>query len=88
MKHHKRFLRLEKLVTKEECIPAIALKFLNGTIHWADRIFPNEADFHKAVEIAFRNEPPAPGPRIVVINFCRKMKNFSLDTLRCEQGSG
>jgi hypothetical protein len=88
MKHHKRFLRLEKLVTKEECIPAIALQFLNGAIHWADRIFPNEEEFSKAVEIAFRNEPPSPDPRLVIINFCRNMVDCNLDKIRCEQVSG
>ena len=55
MKYDKRLLRLEKLVKKEKCIPAVALRFLNGTIHWAERIFPTEAEFQKAVERAFRN---------------------------------
>jgi hypothetical protein len=66
----------------------VAIRFLNGTIHWADRIFPNEADFHKAVENTFRNEPPTPGPRVLVINFCRKMKDFNFDKLRGKQVFG
>jgi hypothetical protein len=84
MQFHIRFLRLEKLLKKKEGIPAVALRFLNGTIDWADRIFPNEEEFYKAVERAFRNEPPAPGPRVVIITFRRNMKDFSLDTLRCK----
>ena len=88
MKHHKRFLRLEKLVTKEECIPAIALQFLNGTIHWAGRIFPNKDEFNKAVENAFRNEPPKPGPRVIIITFWRKMDDYNLDKLRGKQVCG
>ena len=88
MKYDKRFNRLEKLVKKEECIPAVALRFLNGTIDWADRIFPNEDEFHRAVEIAFSSEPPKPGPRFIIITFWRKMKDYNLDKIRCKQEPG
>jgi hypothetical protein len=88
MKYHKRFLRLEKLAKEEDRIPAVAIRFLNGTIAWDDRVFPNEDEFNRAVERALRNEPPAPGPQVVVITFWRKMKEYSLDKLRGKQVFG
>jgi hypothetical protein len=88
MKYHSRFFRLENLVDKQECIPAVALQFLNGTVHWAGRIFPNEADFHKAVESTFRNEPSKPGPQVIVVTFWRDMQDYNLDILKGKHLSG
>ena len=88
MKYQERLLRLEKSVKKEGGIPRVAIRFLHGAIDWDDRIFPNEKEFSKAVDRAFRNEPHRPGPQVLIITFRREMKEYSLDNLRSKQVSG
>jgi len=54
MRLKKRLQKLEKDIIQKKEIPAIAIKYLDGSIDWADRIFPNEEEFHKAVDRAFK----------------------------------
>ena len=77
MRLKKRIQNLEKDILQKNEIPAVAIKYLDGNIDWADQIFPNEEEFHKAVERAFRDKPPRQGPNVIVINFQREMKNIS-----------
>ena len=77
MRLKKRIKNLEKDILQKKDIPAIAIKYLDGNIDWADQIFPNEDEFHEAVERAFKDELPSPGPDVIVINFQREMKNIS-----------
>ena len=77
MRLKKRLQKLEKDIIQKKEIPAIAIKYLDGIIDWADRIFPNEEEFHKAVERAFLNEPPSPGPDVILINFWRERSQVS-----------
>lgn len=76
MRLKKRIKNLEKDIIQKKEIPAIAIKYLDGIIDWADRVFPNEEEFHKAVERAFKDEPPSPGPDVILINFWREMKDI------------
>jgi len=68
---------LGKAIIQKKEIPAIAIKYLDGSIDWADRIFPNEEEFHKAVERAFKDEPPSPGPDVILIPFLRERSQVS-----------
>jgi hypothetical protein len=77
MRLKKRIRNLEKDILQKKEIPTIAIKFLDGNIGWADQIFPNEEEFYKAVERAFKDEPPSPGPDVVLINFGREMKDIN-----------
>jgi hypothetical protein len=77
MRFEKRIQNLEKDLLQKKEMPAIAMKYLDGNIDWAGRIFPNEKEFHTAVVRAFKDEAPSPGPDVIVINFRRKMKNIS-----------
>jgi hypothetical protein len=77
MRFEKRIQNLEKDLLQKKEMPAIAIKYLDGNIDWAGRIFPNDEEFHKDVERVFKNEPPTPGPDVIVINFRREMKNIS-----------
>jgi hypothetical protein len=78
MRLNKRIQNLEKNIVQKKEIPGVALKFLNGEIDWNGQIFANEDEFNKAVDRAFKDEPPTLGPDVIVINFRRKMKNISL----------
>jgi hypothetical protein len=51
MKYNKRLLKLEKLAITEECIPAVAIRFLDGKISWSDHIFTSEDEFNRAVVV-------------------------------------
>jgi len=77
MRLKKRIQNLEKNIVKQEDIPAIAIKYMDGNIDWNDQIFSNEKEFHKAVERAFRDKPPSPGPNVIVINFRRERSQLS-----------
>jgi len=71
MKFVKRLRRLENVLQKKEGFPAIAIQFLDSTIDWAGNIYQNEEEFHTDVDRKFQNEPPTPGPRVLVIRFRR-----------------
>jgi len=77
MRLKKRRKKLEKDIIQKKDIPAIAIKYLDGFIDWANRIFPNEEEFHKAFEIAFLNEPSSPRPDVILINFARETKDIN-----------
>jgi len=77
MRLKKRIQNLEKNIVQKKEIPGVALKFLSGEIDWNGQIFSTDEAFHRAVDRAFKDEPPSPGPDVIVINFRRKMKNIS-----------
>ena len=65
------------MTDQKKDIPAVAIKYMDDKKCWDDRIFPNDEEFHKAVEIAFLNEPSSPGADLILINFGREMKNIN-----------
>jgi hypothetical protein len=77
MKFVKRLRRLENVLQKKEGFPAIAIQYLNGKIDWAGRIYQNDEEFHTDVDRKFQNEPPTPGPRVILIKLWRDMKDIS-----------
>ena len=76
MRLKKRIQNLGKNIVQKKEIPGVALKFLSGEIDWNGQIFLTENEFDNAVDIAFKDEPPSPWPRVIIINFRRKMENI------------
>ena len=65
------------MIDQKENMPGIAIKYLNGEIDWNGQIFSTDEAFHRAVDRAFKDESPSPGPGVIVINFRRKMENIN-----------
>jgi hypothetical protein len=77
MRLKNRIKRMEKEILQKKEIPAIVIRYLDGNISWANQIFPNEEEFLKAIERAFKDEPPSPDPDVILINFRRETKDIN-----------
>jgi hypothetical protein len=67
----KRLGRLEDMVGRNDRLPGVAIEYINGTVSWNDRLFPDDSSFQKAVLLAFKDVPISDGPKVIKIKLYR-----------------
>lgn len=72
----KRLSRLEDMVGQNNRPSGVAIEYLDGTIHWNDRLFPDDATFQKAVLLAFKDVPISDGPNVIKIKMHREKRIY------------